>query len=71
MREEVGLSGGEEEAGVEAAVGDEVDGVRVLDADGSGHERSPELRVCQPMAQLAETFSTRLGRVLRLKETFL
>ena len=42
MREEVGLSGCEEEAGVEAAVGDEVDGVGVLDADESGHGRSPE-----------------------------
>ena len=42
VREEVGLSRGEEEAGVEATVGDEVDGVGVLDADGSGHVRSPE-----------------------------
>ena len=43
MSEAVGLSGCEEEARFEAAVGDKVDGVGVLDSEGSGHGWSPEV----------------------------
>ena len=63
MREEVGLSRGEEEARVEAAVGDEVDGVGVLDADESGHGVSPGV---VPTVKVRWRVRRVVGRFLRM-----